>query len=129
MARTEHVRFLVMVPNYWGIGDTVDDAVEELLAAGGHIEDGFGVWEFPETTIFQSVHPVWGEITFTNVTEDEAPIGPDHRRVEAASALTNRRAAITRALVNDVVDADIREDLRAERDDIISALREMESNA
>lgn len=114
MARTEYVKYLVMVPNYWGIGDTVDDAVEELIGAGGYIAGGYTIYEFPERTIFQSVHPVYGEITFSDADKTAKPASPREFPVPARLAIETRRKAIRLALVNDDMDEDNREILKEE---------------
>lgn len=123
MARTQHVRYLVMVPNYWGIGDTVDDAVEELLAAGGYIGDGYTILEFADDVIFQSVHPVFGEVSFSHRDGETQPEQPKVFPVTPKVALYVREQAITKALVNEDIDADIAEELREERDGIREDLK------
>lgn len=104
-----------MVPNYWGIGETVDDAVEELIAAGGYVGGGYEVIEFDETAIFQSVHPVHGMYEYTAAPGNEFPNAPSKRMVSPIEALRTRESAITKALVNEDIDADIAADLREER--------------
>jgi hypothetical protein len=116
MARTEHVEYLVMVPNYWGIGDTIDDAVEQLIAAGGYITDGFTLLRFKPETIFQSVHPVHGEVSFSSADGESVPEAPSSTVVIAADAIIFRRAAIKRSLVSDDLDAFERENLKEEFD-------------
>ena len=115
MARTQHTRYLVMVPNYWGIGETVDDAVEELLAAGGYVGGGYEVMEFDETAIFQNVHPVHGMYEYTAAEGHEFPNAPTKRMVSPIEALRTRESAITKALVNEDIDADIAAEMREER--------------
>lgn len=123
MARTQHVKYLVMAMNYWGIGDTEDEAAEFMMDAGGTIVEGYMLLDFPETTIFQSVHPVYGEITFTYDDGTEAP--PAKRQVAPVEALTKRKQWLHRCMVNDDIDADIREDIREEQhqiDEILASL-------
>jgi len=116
--RTEHVKYLVMIPHYWGIGDEVNDAVENMLQAGGHINDGYTIWEFPEDTIFQSVHPVFGEITYTHRDSEKDPIQPSVRKIKRDAAFAERRAAILRSLVHDDLDSENREILKYELEEL-----------
>lgn len=125
MARTEHTRYLVMAQNYWGIGNEIEDAVEALLGAGGTVTEGYGLIEFDETAIFQSVNPVHGFYEYTAAEGHEFPNAPSTRTVEPIEAMTSRKQDINRALVNDVIDADIREDLREERDDLTRRIRDL----
>lgn len=116
--RTEHVKYLVMIPHYWGIGDEVNDAVENMMQAGGHINDGYTIWEFPEDSIFQSVHPVMGEITYSHRDSDKDPIAPSVRKIKRDAAFAERRAAILRSLVYDDLDPENRRILKDELEDI-----------
>src|SRR6478672_11459142 len=101
MSRTEHVEYLIIVPNYWGVGDTIDEAVEQLLAAGGYIGGGFILYRFKPETIFQGVSPFDGTFQYSHIDDRSAPEPPSKTEVTAVDAIRFRQSMITRALIFD----------------------------
>jgi hypothetical protein len=112
------MKYIVVAPNYWGQGESQADAVEQMLAAGGSVEQGYSLYELAEGTRLDSVDDIHGTVRLVTETGEDwhqDVHGPSVRTVSAQEAMTSRIQDITRALVNEDIDAEIAADLRSER--------------
>jgi hypothetical protein len=123
LGRIEHERFLVMVRNYWGIGQTVREAMDNAAESGGNFEEGYILLEFPPRTIFQSVHPVTGGVEYMDAGGVDKPEEPKKTIVDPVPAMEQRRTHLRERLLTETGEDEI-DWLKNERDDISEWLNE-----